>query len=158
MAKKTNKQSCWALNTQAGKISAWTDSFYSPVHTGCTPLHDPPGRQVRECSPSKRYPGLQVKSHLESTSKPRVHVYLPCGIRCSTRQRISETAEEDGWHAAAAATHVHLLPRQCQSWHVLRHKAVPDHRRLCRHWMELRPSSLYPLSHFISHRDPRVLL
>lgn len=62
---------------QAGK----TASFDAPLHTGCTPLHDPPGRQVRECSPSKRYPGLQVKSHLESTSKPRVHVYLPCGIR-----------------------------------------------------------------------------
>lgn len=71
------------------------DSFGSPVHTGCAPLHDPPGRQVRECSPSKRYPGLQVKSHLESTSKPRVHVYLPCGMRCSTRQRISETAQAE---------------------------------------------------------------
>lgn len=71
------------------------DSSGSPVHTGCAPLHDPPGRQVRECSPSKRYPGLQVKSHLESTSKPRVHVYLPCGMRCSTRQRISETAQAE---------------------------------------------------------------
>lgn len=90
---KTKKHLAGGTYThKAGKISARTHSFPSPVHTGCAPLHDPPVRQVRECSPSKRYPGLQVKSHLESTSKPRVHVYLPCGIRCSTRQRISENS------------------------------------------------------------------
>lgn len=133
-------------------------SFYAPLHTGCTPLHVPLRRHVREDSPSKRYPGLHVKSHLESTSKPRMHLYLPCGIRCSTGQRISEEHSRRTWVTYSTQSRVSSSVTGGQSLHALRQSAVPDHRRLWRHWMELRPSSLYPLSHFISHRDPRVLL
>lgn len=153
---KMQNNSSLALHTQAGKISAWTDTLanlytQAALHS-MTPWADrcariPPQSDIQDCRWSHTWSPLQ--SHACTCT---------CRVVWGTAQGSESLKRRKNTVTGSSQSRISSLVTWGQSLHALRQRAVPDHRRLWRHWMELWPSSLYPLSHFITHRDPRVLL